>query len=111
MNVEDLLQAFKITEEQARKLIELIEQTGTIYAGKPIDAVMEDANNILNGFGIEALRDENAWVDHYWQNTIALYVNLGDTYITTIVYDTENREFLITSWGDFYETWMAERER
>jgi len=75
------------------------------------ETAMKHANYVMMAFGVEALRDENAWVDGYWQNTIALYVNKGDTYDTTLLYDTENNRFLITSWGDFYESWLYKHQK
>lgn len=60
-------------------------------------------NELLDGHGIEPINRESEWVNSYWQDCIANYINMGDTYITTIVYDTINESFLLTSWGDFYE--------
>lgn len=75
-----------------------------------VEATMKHANKLMHGYGVEALQDENAWVDRYWQSTLALYVNKGDTYSTTLLYDTENDRYLITSWGDFYENWLGKHQ-
>jgi hypothetical protein len=71
-----------------------------------VDQYLEYANKELDGYGVEAVTDENAYVDSYYHNIIALYVNMGDTYVNTVVYSTETKEFMITSWGDFYENWQ-----
>ena len=72
------------------------------------DEMLEEANKILNGFGVEPITDESAFVNKYYYDIIGLYVNMGDTYDTTLVFDTEKQKFLITSWGDFYEKWQSE---
>ncbi len=73
------------------------------------DKVLEEVNRLVDGHGIEAIRDENAW-DNYYGDTVALYVNMGDTYETTLLYDTRTHEFQVTSWGDWYEAYEAEQE-
>jgi hypothetical protein len=75
-----------------------------------IDAKMKEANDLFGGHGVEGLSAEGAFVDKYYYNIIALYVNMGDTYDATILFDTENGEFLNQSWGDFYEKWMSENK-
>lgn len=67
-----------------------------------IDLIMEMFNELLDGFGVEAIRDENE-CDRYYGDIVGLYVNMGDTYNTTVVYDTINDRFITTSWGDFVE--------
>ncbi len=72
---------------------------------KAVDDAMDAANDVLDGYGVEAVQGEGADLGRYWRDTIALYVNLGDTYDTTILFDTDREEFLIGSWGDFLEDW------
>jgi hypothetical protein len=73
-----------------------------------VDAVLVEANRLLDGHGVEGL-PEDAWVDRYYQNIIALYVNLGDPYKATLLYDTELGVFMVAGWGDFLETWEQEQ--
>jgi hypothetical protein len=35
--------------------------------------------------------------------TVALYVNMGDTYDATIIYDCLKDKFYVGTWGDWYE--------
>ena len=58
-------------------------------------------NQILEGFGIETISGD--YVNPFYQTIIALYVNLGDTYIATLLFDTNKKRWLITSFGDFVE--------
>lgn len=57
-------------------------------------------NEILGESGVESLIEDG--------KHIASYVNNGHTYAPTIIYDVEEGEFLVTSWGDFLEGWQAE---
>jgi hypothetical protein len=34
---------------------------------------------------------------------VALYVNMGDTYVPTLIYDVKKQKFIVASWGDWYE--------
>ena len=53
-------------------------------------------------FGVEAIRGEKER-DDYWANTVALYVNTGDTYSATLLYDRVREKFEVTTYGDFVE--------
>lgn len=59
-------------------------------------------NEILDGYGIEYIKQER-YVNAYWQCNRILFINMGDTYINTIIYDTEKQLFKCTSWGDYVE--------
>jgi hypothetical protein len=67
-----------------------------------VQAVLEYVDEILDGFGIEAI--PGPYVDRRYGNINALYVNLGDTYDVTILYDTLKKKFYVVSWGDWVET-------
>ena len=79
---------------------------------RPSDAElqMHAADVLLGGFGVEAIRPEGAYVDSYHFDVVAEYVNFGDTYDMTLVYDTDEGEFYVTSWGGWLEAWEQERE-
>ena len=74
-------------------------------AASELKALMEDgyikrtltrASVILDGFGVEYLVPDDG------TQPIA-YVNMGDTYNTTIMFDHEKNRFLLGSWGDVVE--------
>lgn len=106
-SVERLNKELRIPLYEAKQLKKCLTGSAHPKDFKPYDtqveATMRYANQLMHGFGVEGLRDENSWNSRYWQNTIALYVNKGDTYSTTLLYDTDKDRYLITSWGDFYE--------
>jgi len=66
-----------------------------------IDQALDSINNILGGYGVEAIRD-NKWSSYYCDIGL-LYVNLGDTYTPTVIYDTRSDKWIIASWGDIVE--------
>ena len=68
------------------------------------EMVMCAFNEILEGYGIEAIRDENVWIDGFHMDIVAVYVNMGDSYTTTILLDHEENEYVVTSYGDWVES-------
>lgn len=61
-------------------------------------------DEILGTYGAEALRIEGAWVDRFYGDIVATYLNTGDTYAPTLLLDHESSVWKLTSWGDFYES-------
>lgn len=57
-------------------------------------------NELMDCFGVESI------VDKQTQECVARYVNTGDTYAATVVWDMEEREFILTSWGDWFEAYQ-----
>jgi len=71
---------------------------------KRSDCIMLMFNELLEGFGVEGLPIEGEHIDSYYYNIVADYVNMGDTYDTTVLKDNATGKFIVTSWGDFIET-------
>jgi hypothetical protein len=57
---------------------------------------------MLDAFDYESITGENHW-DKYWTDTVAIYVNMGDTYVTTIIFNTVDNKFEVGSIGDWIE--------
>lgn len=68
-----------------------------------IEEILGQYDKQVEGFGIEAIRQEET-SQSYWYDTRAIYVNTGDTYFETLLYDAQVHKFFMTSWGDFVET-------
>lgn len=68
------------------------------------EVTIEAINEILGGYGIESIRKESNWVSHYWQDTHFLYVNMGNTYNATILYDTRKDRYIVSDYGTIMET-------
>lgn len=60
------------------------------------EQVMCALNEVLKGYGVEMLVDKRDKVR-------AEYVNMGDTYLPTVLYDLKRGRFEVMSWGDFVE--------
>lgn len=68
-----------------------------------VDIALTVINTLMGGHGIEAITNSNAFVDSYYRDTVGLYINIGDTYKKTIIFDTKRRRFVYLSVGDFVE--------
>jgi hypothetical protein len=60
-------------------------------------------DSLLQAHGIETIRQSNVDHDSYWFDTRAIYVNMGDTYVNTVLYDIRRYRYEIISVGDFIE--------
>lgn len=75
---------------------------------------LAECNALLDGFGIEYIFEGGQTHPSTVDGSDALigYVNLGDTYCATIVYDYKKQRFEVTSWGNWYEaSGEADRNR
>ena len=66
------------------------------------EKLREAINEAMGGHGIESIRQKDYLVGYY-ADTRYLYVNRGDTYDITLVYDTESDKFIVASWGNLVE--------
>ena len=67
----------------------------------PNELIMCAFNEILDGYGVEVVRSYN-W-DNFYGDAAAVYVNVGDTYDNTIVYEVANDRYITTTLGDWVE--------
>jgi len=58
-------------------------------------------NQVLEGYGIEAIRTSK-WKNGHWCDILCNYVNMGDSYIPTVIHHRKNG-FMISSIGDVIE--------
>lgn len=65
------------------------------------ELVLAALDDVLEGFGTEAIRDPDDS-----DNIIATYVNMGDSYNATIVFDEEDETYVLSTWADWYEGWI-----
>ena len=89
------------TEAAAKRLHRRMSAVAGGADPEAVDAVLEDVNVAIGGYGVEAI--EGGWHDRYYQNIVALYVNRGDSYAGTVLYNATTNRFVITSVGDFVE--------
>lgn len=65
---------------------------------------MRALDELLETHGVEAIRNRNG-------HAVAEYLNTGDTYTTTILYDHTTRSFRVTSMGDWVEHYERRHAR
>lgn len=65
------------------------------------DLTLTVLNKILSGYGVESVEWESGAI---YSSDFIQYVNFGDTYATTILYNPETCQYEIGDWGSLYET-------
>lgn len=58
-------------------------------------------NQVLEGYGIEAVRTSK-WKNGFWCDIICTYVNMGDSYIPTVIHHRKHG-FMVAGIGDIIE--------
>jgi hypothetical protein len=78
------------------------------------DAAAEKALRLANAamraygaYGVEVLRGTRNTPGGFWSDAVLAYVNAGDPYYATVLYDTNRETFSIGGWGD----WLEKNER
>ena len=66
-----------------------------------VDDALDKIDECLSGFGVEAISGN--YVNRYYQNIVALFVNVGETYTSTVIYETDTGRFILTTVGDWVE--------
>lgn len=98
------LKSFDLSKEQIKLLlshIDVAEYRGRYY----VDEALELFNEYVHGYGIETISDYPLDIpdSSYYFSMNVLYVNMGDSYALTLMYDTSKEEFLVGSWGNWVE--------
>lgn len=93
-SVNTLLKIADCTED-ARKIRKILEK----YHNRP-HTMLSEVNNLIGAHGVEYI--EPAEPSQY-EDTGVYYINMGDTYITTLCYDSEKNRIIVSSWGDIVE--------
>jgi rubrerythrin len=102
-----LAKDFQIDEKDAKKVLQIAKRMNDNNA----DNLLQQVDKLIGGFGVEIITDrksEERLPGANWdQPTAAAYVNTGDTYNLTVLYDYYDHKPRITAWGD----WVEEYER
>lgn len=70
--------------------------------GDKPDSQLKAVDEILEGFGVEMESGDEGF-SGYFGDASYLYVNMGDCYTPTVVYDVEEGDFIVSSVGDLLE--------
>jgi hypothetical protein len=115
MKIEKIAETLDVTIEQATKIKGIVN--GTIdpltfnsvkkwvdqcyNMPSKLELKLEAINEILEGYGVEYIES----IDDTFNDMQGLsYVNLGDTYINTVIYDHSSNVFKYCSYGDIIES-------
>ncbi len=69
------------------------------------EIVFDALNRLMETYGIEGLENDANYIDSYFQHFNFLYLNTGDTYKNTIIFDCDTFKYFIGTWGDIVESW------
>ena len=123
MKATDIAKAFDVSLDDAKLALKIInwrvkptdlpdklpntcdqyKYLDTDRLGADCSCRLDALNELLGTFGVEPIRTTEH-IDRYWFDCRACYLNTGDTYNTTILFDTKKDRFYLTSWGDFVES-------
>jgi len=85
---------------ESARLARLIANART---NRQAQEVLEEVNRVIDAHGVEAIRIEGAYIDGYYFDIVATYVNTGDTYSATLLHESATGRFVLTTWGDWFE--------
>ena len=83
--VKTLVDGLRISKADAQKLKDMMD------TGAP--RILQAADGMMDGNGVERIPGQPG----------LMYVNMGDTYDTTLIYDYKTNRFVVSSWGDIVE--------
>jgi hypothetical protein len=84
--VKTMSEGLRISKADAQRLKEMMD------TGAP--RILQAADKVMNGHGVERISGVGGGL---------MYVNMGDTYDTTLIYDYKTNRFVVSSWGDIVE--------
>ena len=76
----------------------------SIHTELAVDEALQLANTQLMGHGVETINGG----EH--KEAVAYYVNMGDPYVATVIYDIPANRFYVTGYGDWVE-WRENNRR
>ena len=94
-NREELSQRFPHTYDWVRQCLNMPSEA---------EIRLSMINEIIGGYGTEALDEDPNWFPYPRYS----YVNMGDPYVTTIMFDHEQSRFFVACWGDIAERFQTE---
>ncbi|MEM4360116.1 MAG: hypothetical protein QXT45_06270 [Candidatus Bilamarchaeaceae archaeon] len=88
VNASTLVKHFNISRSRAKTIMKVISEISDT------EDALEVVSELIGGFGVGS-----ANVD----DDVLYYVDMGDPYSTTVMYDDSDFKFIIGTWGDWVE--------
>ena len=112
ITAEKLVDSFPELDENVAA--ELAAAAGGVHAGVYND-FLRAADKAIDAHGVEPLAlgpdGQNKYGLAYEDRKIAYYVNTGDTFSATLLYDPEDEKVYLTTWGDWLQAWERVKEK
>lgn len=67
------------------------------------DIIMAMYDEVIGGFGVDVIVDAHDGV-------VAEYINTGDIYNATVLYDRRTQVYIVTTWGDWVDNYAESAE-
>ncbi|GHV36489.1 hypothetical protein FACS1894187_11160 [Synergistales bacterium] len=93
----------KLAETLDSKLTEKTKEDPHTHHSHFVAEILEEVSSKIHGHGVEGILDENKNID-------LQYVNMGDPYNMTILYDGNKNKFMADDWGSVMENLEQEHE-
>ena len=93
-SVKKLSESLNISTANARLIRSAMD------AGQSVQKVLRLADKIMDAHGVEYIQSGE---DTVYDKDGLDYVNMGDTYDTTLIFDHRKGRFIVSSWGDIVE--------
>jgi hypothetical protein len=97
--IKEIESGFQVSRISAIRAVIILER---FAYHKPFKA-LKILDVLLDGFGVEYIASSNDTCFDYYGIE---YINTGDTYSTTILYDRDKDKMFLCSWGDIVENRM-----
>ena len=99
-NIHHLKKEFGLEKDKASAIIKTLRSAKDPYS---VEAALDHVNAAIQGYGVVPIKGtaKDSWREPFWADTAAVYVNRGETYKPTVIYDTDSEKFYLKSWGDF----------
>jgi uncharacterized protein YkuJ len=118
IDIYDLMDTFELTRENAGAIFRATEQVREGIrslglsggGGGLLDTNMKYFSKLIDGYGVEPLHISTAYINSYFGDIVAMYVNMGDPYVPTIIFDTEFQTFHIMGAEDYIRYWEIYRQ-
>lgn len=112
-SIKTIASRLGIDSEKAKRIRSLMDGATKIpLTGVSLDeapyAILTAINAELGWFGVCNI-DTDQFIDKCWWYCGAMYVNNGETYNNTILYDVQRNCYYVTSWRDWVETFERSR--
>ena len=95
-NAQEIAEALDVTPEYAAKIVESMN-------GRAV--ALDVANAATRAHGVECMRSHDL-DDQFYGDIAMLYVNMGDMYATTLIFDVATRDYALID----YAAWMQRYE-